>query len=260
MQFVFQSTGIPYYHNIDLLNAAKELGHEVKDIGYIPVEQTIVGLDQLDPSIPTFFYVSTTVLEMLSQDCIWSKYIHFNDQFDTDKLWTGMYMTKPRRNDLLNEEPWFGKFKDLKDQVYEPVFVRPISSLKIFPGTVLKPENLDDWLQNYGHGIDPETEIAISEYTDIWAEWRFFVINGEVITGSQYKLNGRLENRPADRDLLMIAHAAVTQWLPLPNCVMDLALTKEGLKVVEFNCIHSSGLYDCNAKKIVTAIAELYET
>ena len=37
---------------------------------------------------------------------------------------------------------------------------------------------------------------------------------------------------------------------------MDLALVKEGLKVIEFNCINASGFYDHDVKAIMTSLYE----
>jgi hypothetical protein len=48
-------------------------------------------------------------------------------------------------------------------------------------------------------------------------------------------------------------------WSPAPTIVMDLCLTVEGqYKVLEWNCLNSSGFYACDVGAIVTALEERY--
>ncbi len=47
--------------------------------------------------------------------------------------------------------------------------------------------------------------------------------------------------------------------LIIETCVMDLALTNEGLKVVEFNCLNASGFYYHDVRAIVKEVNAYYE-
>ncbi len=46
----------------------------------------------------------------------------------------------------------------------------------------------------------------------------------------------------------------VDQWCPARGFVLDIALTDNGYKVVEINCLNSAGLYASNVGKLVVAI------
>lgn len=91
------------------------------------------------------------------------------------------------------------------------------------------------------------------------AEYRFFVVAGRIITWSQYAKNNEMiisSNVPRH----------VGMWLaPLVKdtigyYVVDVADTPEGLRVIETNTLNSSGLYDCDIVKLVTALKEYHDT
>jgi hypothetical protein len=50
------------------------------------------------------------------------------------------------------------------------------------------------------------------------------------------------------------AQELANKWLPDQCCVMDLALVEDELKVIEFNCINSSGFYDHDVDAIFKAL------
>lgn len=64
----------------------------------------------------------------------------------------------------------------------------------------------------------------------------------------------RKENVDNDKSIVVEAQAFADKWLPNDNCVMDLALIDGQLKVLEFNCINSSGFYDHNVDAVFKAL------
>ena len=51
------------------------------------------------------------------------------------------------------------------------------------------------------------------------------------------------------------ADKAVLEWMPSPNIVIDIARLSTGeYKVVEFNCLSSSGFYSSNVEKLVQCL------
>lgn len=81
----------------------------------------------------------------------------------------------------------------------------------------------------------------------------------EPIAGSTYRLNGaRCVDRETDPLQLMIAQSLADAWLPHPVCVMDVARTKDAHKVVEFNCLNASGVYDHDVPAIVRAVTDWF--
>ena len=84
-------------------------------------------------------------------------------------------------------------------------------------------------------------------------------MNRKVVTGSVYRIGGRAEISPdVEDDVLDYARGVIDTWTPAHSFVMDVALTGEGLKVIEFNNINSSGFYAINVPKYVDAIQTHY--
>jgi hypothetical protein len=70
-----------------------------------------------------------------------------------------------------------------------------------------------------------------------------------------YRIRGqRLVKREVDADVIAEAQRLADKWLPNQTCVMDLALTDEGVKVIEFNCFNSSGFYYHDIRAVAEAV------
>lgn len=131
-------------------------------------------------------------------------------------------------------------------------FVRPSLDLKQFSGIVIEAEECANWFvdavecdSSGTYRMEPNTEVVIAEPKSIQAEWRWFVVGGKVISGSIYRLRGRLiKDRETDTEVIRDAQKLANKWLPHECCVMDTSLVGGELKVTEFNCINSSGFYD----------------
>ncbi len=58
-------------------------------------------------------------------------------------------------------------------------------------------------------------------------------------------------------EVIEFAYQAINKWSPDIAYVLDIAVTNEGLKIIEINNINSSGFYKSDIEKIVTAINNL---
>lgn len=163
-------------------------------------------------------------------------------------------------NYLLNPDSKVCRY----DQVVigdEPVFVRPCKDTKAFTGQVFTKEEFESWRTDVldlktGHTVlRPETMVAVAPVKEIQREFRFFVVDSNVITGSQYKLGRQIvHNAIVDDDVLAFAQKMVDLWQPSRAFVIDIAMTDHGLKVVENNNLNSAGFYACDVMKVVAAV------
>ena len=127
--------------------------------------------------------------------------------------------------------------------------IKPTYEHKLFHGQVYTKEL---WAETYKEKF-AEHRCNVSEVKPILKEWRFFVIDGKVISGSQYMVNGELEVSPGcPAEPKEFAQFMVDAWKPFPNFVIDVCSTPAGYRVVELNSIHSSGWYDCDVDMILT--------
>lgn len=141
-------------------------------------------------------------------------------------------------------------------------FVRPSEDLKQFSGIVVTAREAHDWFFDMmscatsgSYKLEPSTKVVVSEPKKIYSEIRFFIVDGEIVEGSLYRLHGDLHRkRIPDSEISFYNNFVKDKWIPDDCCVMDLAETPYGFKVIEFNCINSSGFYDCNIDNIFSAL------
>ena len=99
-------------------------------------------------------------------------------------------------------------------------------------------------------------------------EARFFVVDGRVVAGSTYRVHGRVLYRSVDSSnplylpLRQFAEWMAREWQPAEAFVLDVARMGpefKDLRVVEVNCLNSSGFYDANMLAVVKAIENLHD-
>lgn len=124
------------------------------------------------------------------------------------------------------------------------LFLRPVQGDKAFNGHVVRP--------GVPFGSLPEGLMVAGPVLEIVAEYRFIVVDGVPVTGSQYRRDGRMDVRidacPKCREE---ARRAARIYSPLRVFTCDVAETPRGPKVVEYNSFSSSGLYACDGRLIV---------
>jgi glutathione synthase/RimK-type ligase-like ATP-grasp enzyme len=91
----------------------------------------------------------------------------------------------------------------------------------------------------------------------IYNEYRYFVVDGKVVTGSQYKLGKRVVYGETDQniDIAQTFVDMLNKNIDQPY-VIDIALTDDGYKVIELNTMNCAGFYACDMQKLVTAIID----
>lgn len=177
-----------------------------------------------------------------------------NDNFDYSR-WRSNY-----GSNLLNYDSVAGTLETITSPWGE-FFIRPAGDSKAFTGTTMTVEEFDKWRQdlleirNDLWILNAETEIVISPLKQIYSEYRCFVVDGEIITTSRYKMGSVVVYRDdITPELKAFAQRMVDLWQPARAFVIDVAETSEGFKIVEINNFNSAGFYACNVGRIVEAI------
>lgn len=142
-------------------------------------------------------------------------------------------------------------------------FVKPKDE-KYFPGTIVDKKMMPFVIQSQGkHFGTPDIyDLCISKVKYIEAEWRFFVVNGKIVTGSKYhKEEMMLDVQPGyEYDAKIFADRMLTLAPDLKNFVIDIAKLRDGsYKVVELNCLNSSGFYKCDLTEILRSLKSYLE-
>ncbi len=151
-----------------------------------------------------------------------------------------------------------------KDWVFETfgrdasVFIRPDDNAKSFGGGVVRYEQFDEWykLANF-YNPGPDCLAVVSMPETIHAEWRLVVAQRQVITGSQYRREGK-ESISAGCPTAATAFAEIVatanQFDPHPIYVMDVASTEKGFRLIEIGSVCCASLYACDLERVVGAV------
>lgn len=172
----------------------------------------------------------------------------------------------------LNVDGYIAKIGEVTPRAYGKFHIRPVDDKKSFAGVVMPWKEFEEWRdklramgkeENSLGTMDIDTEVVISPVQQILAEYRFFIVDGRVVTSSMYKQGTRVVHSPnVDRRIDWFVSDLVSsmppkRWVPCRAFVVDIADTPNGLKVIECNSINSSGFYACDMGKFVAAINDM---
>lgn len=172
---------------------------------------------------------------------------------------------------LLNQNHLFLPYGELllkKDFLFNTlgnsdcIFVRPNTGYKLFTGKVLYKETYEKDIDKMGfYDVQPEDMCVIAEPVNIYQEYRFFVVDKQVVTGSLYKENDETKySKEVDSKYYDYASEVADVYQPEVCFVLDIAITTDGeIKLLELNSFSCSGLYECDTNKIVEAANKVAE-
>lgn len=151
----------------------------------------------------------------------------------------------------------------------ESMFIRPIEDSKSFSGHVETREEFDDWRrkivafgEDYGLTIRGSDKIQLCRLKRIYAEYRFWVVKGVIVTASLYKRGNTIvyERLPNDTVHHAFVNARISEFQPHEAFVIDVCDTDDGIKIVEINTINAAGFYAADTVKLCIALEEAYAT
>jgi len=164
------------------------------------------------------------------------------------KLWATETTLKDFSNDGYNDDELF--------------FIRPVSDLKEFNGGVMSFKDIRSWESKINcHNLDlGSIPIVIGEAFGISHEWRLFLVDGKVSSGSQYRTYYVLnidENVP--KNVISFAEAQAKVYSPADVFVMDIGKSNNNLYIIEIGCFNSAGFYGSDIEKIVFDVSNFME-
>lgn len=175
---------------------------------------------------------------------------------------------------MLNYDARICRFEDVPFQD-EPFFLRPVHDTKSFTGKVFdwaEYSAFRDGIIRMGPEKDPvndplgvnlltlDSVVMLCSKKEIFNETRCWVVGGEVVTWSGYKvgtIKRYTDPEQVDERIVEFARERAWDWSPNAAYVMDVADTPGGLTIVEVNNLNSAGLYRGDMQKLVAAIEAL---
>lgn len=143
-------------------------------------------------------------------------------------------------------------------------FIRPSNGIKTFAGQLIHKESfsrdLNILTQLYG-GVPSNTLVLIAEAKTIFSEYRFVIIDGEVISGATYfdeenigTLLPHYNKICTDSEVIKFAKEMAKIYQPDKAFTLDIARTSEGIKVLELNSFNCASLYGNDYLAIIQAL------
>jgi hypothetical protein len=156
----------------------------------------------------------------------------------------------------------YGELIRQKEFLYEhlsqdrAVFIRPNRGDKVFTGQIVLKENYEKDIGFYN--IEPQELVVVSEPRNVLFEWRFVIVEGKVIAGSQYKEGIKFSPEETyPQEAADFATEIAAHYNPDPAFVVDVCSIKSGLFLMEVGCFSCAGLYNCNRDVIASRVSEL---
>lgn len=161
----------------------------------------------------------------------------------------------------------------------DTLFIRPDSGNKQFTGNLLNKDNFDYVLDIINiYNIDNDLMCLISPAKNILKEWRFVIVNGEVISGSLYRdwTNGGELTENDTKDIVLLKSKSKYELVDENSDVfkycqkvsklydadkaytIDITLTDNNeYKVIEIGSFSCAGLYSNDLEKIIKSVNEI---
>lgn len=262
----------------DNFNTLKTMGANYHSFGLIENATSITNLENILLNIEDNYIIrgGTKILHLLENYSDLENFCEYLTDFQIEhkqlfleKLQAGIFYNANNFDQayynqldlpLLNEDAFFLPIKEHKNTSFEiPYFIKPSQDLKAFLPGILQPgQTIVNFIENSQHLKQYDHELALlSKVKHINKEYRFFIVNEQVITGSQYKDEDTVKyNSFIPADMLSIAQEYCKLYQPHDIFTMDLAQTPEGVKIVEYNCWNGSGLYHCDKVLLFTTVQD----
>lgn len=249
------------YHE-DFSKVLKRMGHEVIVDKYIPFSEKPQNI-HYDDSDCVVIYGSIGFTHQYVKD---RKFIP--GAYCQEKAMECMgYMPKidnpaimANQNHVMSS---FRNFVDNKNFFYnifntDKVFIRPNSGFKTFTGLPIHLAEFDFEINSLRQltSVADDTLILVSSCKTIKEEYRFFIVNREVVDGSRYKLNEELNiAKGYSQEALEIAKIMCNnKWQPDLAYACDVGIVNGEPKIIELNSFSCSGFYAADMEKLVEAV------
>jgi hypothetical protein len=213
-------------------------------------------LPQLSTDRPTIFFGSCRFAQLIAAANAWRPGVWF----DPESFCCSRYLSE-FGSLMLNHD---GEVTTLATLPHSPlwqqakVFLRSDGDLKELDGSVWDRSQLHAFVERLvtrGEQQMLALPILVAPRKLIDYEWRLFILDGLVLSASQYRYFGDVCCQPGAPDRVVdFAERVAAIWSPARLYVMDVAQCDTGLFVLELNGFNSCGFYSCDVPHIVREV------
>lgn len=245
--------------------ACEDYGYDFMGVRVIPFSDE---LPDVPSDVPVVFYGATNWIQKIHRSGRWTPGTFLNEE-SVCSLWIEKYGARCVNWGCLRstpDDPFLLGDSDLVDTARpfsrdECVFVRPDRDNKAFSGQVMTLEELGDWKSGMTGDLAEigNEPVIIAPPVRIDVEWRLFIVDGKVVSGSQYRQNGLLDvGFECPREVFSLAEECAEIYSPAPVFVLDACMIADELvpRVLEIGCFNSAGFYVSDIDAIIRSISE----
>lgn len=235
-----------------IFDALEELNIDYSVINIPPqAEELDFETDRND----VFVYGSVTIARLAKQNTHWFPCSFYGGNH-LYEVYSGHY-----GENLLNSKVSVQKISEEMSWAKNEIkFIKPYDEAKIFTGRVFSEAEWKDFvfeaLKSSSNRITADSLIQVSRAKKTLKEARLWIVGGQIIDAGYYKFDEQAAfEEKVPEDGLAFAREMLRLFNLEEAFVMDICLTDEGWKIVEINCINSSGFYpNTNVKSIIKAL------
>ena len=256
MYYIVQENVFREANYDNLIKALDRLGFPYEIVKVLPFIETIeFKTDRRD-----VFPFGALKIARISKQYDWFPGSQMNENHDF-MIYKDYY-----KENLLNYDSKIIKFGDKDFFSKERFFARPTKDTKVFTGTVFDFGQWEEFVEralNSGHDtlLDENTEIQITSIKKIQQEIRFWIVRGEIVTASQYKLGNQvLYSEYFDQAGHDFCKKMVDIFELNEAFVMDLAMVDGEFKIIECGCINCAGFYKADMQRLLIALENAFGT
>lgn len=207
-------------------------------------------------NVPTMFYGSLGLTIPAKLSGKWTPGVVIDENFDFE-VWSEKWGAN-----CLNCGTVFTieKFCEYQHYPEDNKFIRPCLDNKLFTGAVMSYNEFCEWAFAFSI-IAPEAlqaRIVVSDIKKVTEEWRIFMVDGKVSTGSLYQRDNVAKQEPPTQEVIDYAEGVSKVWSPAPVFTLDIGRSDGCLYVIETGSFNSAGLYSSDAEKLVKDINNFY--
>jgi hypothetical protein len=196
----------------------------------------------------------------------WCESIVLYDMFAPELHRRTSYLHQIKRTDRLNADALLTTFGELSDNLnygflsnaHTPSFIiQPDQGLKVAELSLIESKNeFEEWLKYHRStsGLTVNSLLWTASGKKIQREWRCLILNGHVLSISQYGLDVDPQNDDENVKVLDFA-GVVAKNISIsdPAYMLDVAEVGGELYVIELNCLATSGIYALNRVALAKA-------
>lgn len=226
----------------------------------LPDHRTLATLPGRFRENQTMFYGNTYLTSLVASKSIWKPGVITNSNFNL-KVWSEAWKDRCLNNLKNSKVMLVSEAEDLPDS-QDLVFTRPCQDNKSFSGAVMSVSGVKGFavVARYSDPSLLSEEIILAPISDITEEWRLFIVDNKISTGSSYQRDGEsYQTSELPSSVRDLAEDAIKSWTPANVFTLDVGLVKNEPYIIECGCFNHAGIYAADIKKLIKDVNYLYD-